>query len=62
MLNYEHQRLLANRKGDRMKHDQITPLFPVWRLNHHNSSIKVLHFTQKMRSDPEYRVTDQKNS
>lgn len=45
MLNYEHQWLLAKRKGDRIKHDQITPLLPVWRLNHHNSSNKVLHFT-----------------
>lgn len=30
MLNYElyeHQWLLANRTGDRIKHDQITPLF-----------------------------------
>lgn len=45
LIYYEHQWLHANRKGDRIKHDQITPLFSVRRLNHHNSSNKVLHFT-----------------
>lgn len=62
MPNYEHQWLLANRKGDRIKCDQIPPPLPLWRRNHHNSSKKILHFTQKIRSDSEHRVPDQKNS